>query len=84
MSMAERARDERVLILLDASAAWSRGVLRGFTAAARQKGWLLLHYHTTVDLRWLARVWKPTVVVLQWSRSIVPSPARSVHPRSSP
>lgn len=67
MNMAERARDGRVLILLDASAAWSRGVLRGFTAAAREKGWLLLHYHTTVDLRWLIRVWKPTVVVLQWS-----------------
>jgi LacI family transcriptional regulator len=56
-----------VLILLDAYQAWSRGVLRGFTAAVRQRGWMLLHYHTMVDLRWLVRVWKPTVVVLQWS-----------------
>jgi LacI family transcriptional regulator len=65
--VAERARDARVLILLNASAEWSRGVLRGFTAVVRQKGWMLLHYHTMVDLRWLLRVWKPTVVVLQWS-----------------
>lgn len=28
---------------------------------------MLLHYHTMVDLRWLVRVWKPTVLVLQWS-----------------
>jgi LacI family transcriptional regulator len=56
-----------VLILLNASSAWSRGVLRGFTAAARQKGWTLLHYHALVDLNWLVQVWKPTVVVLQWS-----------------
>lgn len=28
---------------------------------------MLLHYHTMIDLRWLLRVWKPTVVVLQWS-----------------
>jgi LacI family transcriptional regulator len=65
--VAERARDARVLILLNASSAWSRGVLRGFTASVRQKGWMLLHYHTMVDLRWLMRVWKPTVVALQWS-----------------
>jgi LacI family transcriptional regulator len=65
--MAERARDRRVLILLDASAAWSRGVLRGFTAAIRQKGWTLLHYHALGDLHWLVQVWKPSVVVLQWS-----------------
>ncbi len=65
--MVQRGRDPRVLILLNASAAWSRGVLRGFTAAARQKGWTLLHYHTPVDLNWLVQLWKPTVVVLQWS-----------------
>jgi LacI family transcriptional regulator len=65
--VAEPARDPRVLILLNASAAWSRGVLRGFTAAAREKGWTLLHYHALVDLSWLVQVWRPTVVVLQWS-----------------
>jgi LacI family transcriptional regulator len=56
-----------VLIVLNTSAAWSRGVLRGFTAAARQKGWTLLHYQGMVDLRWLVDVWQPRVVVLQWS-----------------
>lgn len=65
--MVERGRDARVLVLLNASAAWSRGALRGFTAVARQKGWTLLHYHPLVDLSWLVQVWKPTVVVLQWS-----------------
>jgi LacI family transcriptional regulator len=67
LHVAGRTRDARVLILLDASAEWSRGVLKGFTAVVRRKGWMLLHYHTMVDLRWLVRVWKPTVVVLQWS-----------------
>jgi LacI family transcriptional regulator len=67
MHVAERTRDARVLILLNASAEWSRGVLRGFTAVARNKCWMLLHYHTTVDLHWLIRTWTPTVVVLQRS-----------------
>jgi LacI family transcriptional regulator len=56
-----------VLLSLNASAAWSRGVLRGFTQVARQQGWTLLHYHPMSDLRWLVRVWKPRVVVLQRS-----------------
>jgi hypothetical protein len=35
--------------------------------AVRQRGWPLLHDHMMVDLRWLLRICKPTVVVLQWS-----------------
>jgi LacI family transcriptional regulator len=62
-----RDRDARVLTVLHESAAWSRGVLRGFSAVARQKGWTLLHYQGQADLRWLVEVWKPRVVVLQWS-----------------
>jgi LacI family transcriptional regulator len=67
LHMPSRARDPRVLILLNAGAAWSRGVLRGFTAAVRQKGWTLVHYQTPMDLSWLVETWKPNVVVLQWS-----------------
>lgn len=55
----------RVLIVLDTTAAWSRGVLRGFIDAGRERGWELLHYHPSVELRWLVRVWKPRAVVLQ-------------------
>jgi LacI family transcriptional regulator len=54
-------------MVLDATTAWSRGVLRGFTTVARPKGWMLLRYHSTIDLGWLVQVWKPTVVALQWS-----------------
>lgn len=57
----------RVLIVLDAASAWSRGVLRGFTAVARQKRWRLLHYHPMTDIKWLVDVWQPAAVVLQAS-----------------
>jgi LacI family transcriptional regulator len=57
----------RVLIVLNAATAWSRGVLRGFTDVARKQGWTLLHYHPTADLRWLVKVWRPVVVALQAS-----------------
>ena len=57
----------RVLVVLDTGSAWSRGVLRGFTDAARVQGWEVLHYHPSVELRWLVRVWQPRVVVLQHS-----------------
>lgn len=65
-----------MLILLNGAAAWSRGVLRGFTAVVRERGCTLLHYHTPVDLSWLVQVWKPTVVVLQWS--LYPDAARAL------
>jgi LacI family transcriptional regulator len=55
----------RVLIVLDTSTAWSRGVLRGFTEAAHREGWALLRYHPPLDLQWLADVWKPAAFVLQ-------------------
>ncbi len=54
----------RVLIVLDASAGWSRGILRGFAGVAHERGWTLLHYHPTADLEWLIREWKPDVAVL--------------------
>ena len=55
----------RVLLVLGASAGWSRGILRGFSGAAREQGWNLLHYQPAwTDLRWLADVWKPAAAVL--------------------
>jgi LacI family transcriptional regulator len=54
----------RVLVVLNTSAAWSRGILRGFTALAHERGWVLLHYHPTASLDWLAQEWAPAVAVL--------------------
>ena len=54
----------RVLVVLDTSAAWSRGILRGFIAQAHAQGWTILHYHPDVDLAWLLEKLKPTVTVL--------------------
>jgi LacI family transcriptional regulator len=65
--MAKPVLGPRVLIVLDASAAWSRGVLRGFADAAREHGFTLLHYHPMTDLRWIVEVWRPVAAVLQAS-----------------
>lgn len=54
----------RVLVVLDTAAAWSRGVLRGFMAAAHERGWTLLHYGPLVDLKWVADEWAPDVAVI--------------------
>jgi LacI family transcriptional regulator len=54
----------RVLILLDIGAAWSRGILRGFIAAAHERCWTVLHYHPPADLNWLAREFAPDAVVI--------------------
>ncbi|HEY4014536.1 MAG TPA: substrate-binding domain-containing protein [Polyangiaceae bacterium] len=53
-----------VLVVLGTSAAWSRGILRGFTAVAHEHGWNLLHYHPSANLEWLAREWTPSAAVL--------------------
>ncbi len=54
----------RVLVVLGTADVWSRGILRGFTAVARESGWGLLHYHPSADLAWLAREWDPSIAVL--------------------
>jgi LacI family transcriptional regulator len=54
----------RVLVLLDIRGGWSRGVLRGFMAAAEERNWLLLHYHPSTDLSWLVREWAPAATVV--------------------
>jgi LacI family transcriptional regulator len=57
-------RGPRVLIILDTGAAWSRGVLRGFMSAANECDWTLLHYHTNMDVGWLADEWSPAAAVV--------------------
>lgn len=54
----------RVLIVLDTSAAWSRGILRGFARVAHERGWIVLHYLPGVDLPWLASQWPLSAAVL--------------------
>lgn len=54
----------RVLIVLAPTAAWSRGVLRGFSDIAHRQGWDLVHYYPGTDLEWLTRFWKPMATVL--------------------
>jgi len=54
----------RVLVVLDTSQGWSRGILRGFTARALERGWELLHYHPSPDLAELVREWDPRVAVV--------------------
>jgi LacI family transcriptional regulator len=62
-------RVPHVLVVLDMGGAWSRGILRGFMAAAHERGWVLLHYHPQSDLDWLMRIWSPAVVVIGGSVS---------------
>jgi LacI family transcriptional regulator len=75
----------RVLIVLDTFAAWSRGVLRGFTAVANEHRWTLLHYHPTVDLDWLVREWSPAAAVIgpassgRWPTRLASCPLVSVN-----
>ncbi len=54
----------RILVVLDTSSAWSRGVLRGFARVAHEQGWTVLHYHPGVDLEWLSAEWPPNAGVL--------------------
>jgi DNA-binding LacI/PurR family transcriptional regulator len=56
--------EPRVLVVLGTDAAWSRGVLRGFMAAAHSRGWALLHYHPASNLNWLAEEWSPAAAVI--------------------
>lgn len=57
-------RGARVLVVLNTNAAWSRGILRGFMAAAQERGWVLLHYHPPVNLDWLTQEWAPNAAVV--------------------
>lgn len=54
----------RILVVLNTSDAWSRGILRGFMAAAHERGWMLLHYHPSSDVKWLRDEWSPAAAVI--------------------
>jgi LacI family transcriptional regulator len=58
------ARMPRVLVALDSSATWSRGILRGFAGVAHEQGWTLLHYHPDANLESLAAELHPSAAVL--------------------
>jgi len=54
----------RVLIVLNTESGWSRGILRGFMATAHERGWALLHYDSSADLRWLTQELAPVAAVI--------------------
>jgi len=54
----------RVLVVLGTDAAWSRGILRGFMAAAHERDWTLLHYHPFANLDWLLDEWAPSAALI--------------------
>jgi LacI family transcriptional regulator len=56
--------DPRVLVLLNTISPWSRGVFRGFTAAAQEFGWIVLHHHPPSNLEWLRKEWSPAAAVI--------------------
>jgi DNA-binding LacI/PurR family transcriptional regulator len=52
------------MVVLDTEAAWSRGILRGFMASAHERGWTLLHYNSSVDLRFVTKELVPQAAVV--------------------
>jgi LacI family transcriptional regulator len=61
---ASKGPGPRVLVVLNTSAAWCRGILKGFMAEAHEHDWTLLHYHPDADMTWLASEWAPDVAVI--------------------
>jgi len=55
---------KRVLVVLGTNAAWSRGILRGFMAAAHRHDWTLLHYDPPSNLNWLVDEWAPAAALI--------------------
>jgi LacI family transcriptional regulator len=54
----------RVLAILNMGTGWSRGVLRGFMAAAHERRWTVLHYPPPVDLDALVQKFAPSAVLI--------------------
>jgi LacI family transcriptional regulator len=54
----------RVLLVLDSSAAWSRGILRGFSRVAHEQGWEILHFQPSANLEWLTTELPPRAAVI--------------------
>jgi LacI family transcriptional regulator len=70
----------RVLIVLGTESDWSRGVLRGFTAAAHERDWALFQYHPSSDLSWLVSDQAPVAAVVgpEMPRAIAELPSAAV------
>jgi LacI family transcriptional regulator len=54
----------RVLAILNMGTGWSRGVLRGFMAAAHERRWTVLHFPPPVDLEALVQKFTPSAVLI--------------------
>lgn len=54
----------RVLIVLPTNAAWTRGILTSFMAAAHERGWTLLFYNDASELRLFAKSLRPVAAVV--------------------
>src|SRR5688572_619788 len=63
----------RVLVILNLGTGWSRGVLRGFMAAAHEHRWTVLHYPPPVDLAELLRKFAPSAVLIGPDSGKLPS-----------
>jgi LacI family transcriptional regulator len=70
----------RVLAILNMGTAWSRGVLRGFMAAAHERRWTVLHYPPPVDLAALVQRFAPSVILIGPDSGKVPSAIRAAIP----
>ncbi|MEO8184634.1 MAG: substrate-binding domain-containing protein [Deltaproteobacteria bacterium] len=53
-----------VLVILSTGSAWSRGILRGFMAAAHERDWIVLHFHPDADVKCLVQEWAPAAAVI--------------------
>ncbi|HTV23903.1 MAG TPA: substrate-binding domain-containing protein [Polyangiaceae bacterium] len=68
-----------MLAILNMGTAWSRGVLRGFVAAAHEQSWTVLHYPPPVELDALVRKFAPSAVLVgPDSGKVTPAHAASV------
>lgn len=54
----------RILAILNMSTGWSRGVLRGFMAAAHERSWTVLHYPPPVDIEGLVQKFTPSAILI--------------------
>ena len=81
MRAASVSSSPRVLVVLGTELAWSRGVLRGFTAVAHERDWTLLHYHPNTDLNQIAKDWAPDAAV--FSPEIDPAAIARFSPTAS-
>jgi LacI family transcriptional regulator len=53
-----------VLAILNMGTGWSRGVLRGFMAAAHERRWTVLHFPPPVDLDALVEKFAPAAILI--------------------